>query len=194
MPGVQGRVLAVLAEATGELNLRTIARLAGVSPAQASRVLPGLVELGVVERREVPPSSLFRLECEHVAARALLLLARSTETVLAEIGGRAAELPIPPQGVIVFGSLARGDAGVDSDVDVAVIRPSGIDEDDEDWVASIEEWRRGIRRLTGNAVEVLEVGAEDLGGKLHDPLWQDICRYGRVVYGSALDDAVMCRG
>ncbi|MFQ5517665.1 MAG: helix-turn-helix domain-containing protein, partial [Acidimicrobiia bacterium] len=52
IPGVQGRVLAVLAETTAELNLRTIARLSEVSLAQASRVLPGLVELGLVERRE----------------------------------------------------------------------------------------------------------------------------------------------
>lgn len=57
VPGAQGRVLAVLAETTAELDLRTIAKLAAVSIVQASRVLPGLVELGVVERREVPPSS-----------------------------------------------------------------------------------------------------------------------------------------
>ena len=40
IPGVQGRVLAVLVETTAELNLRTLARLAGVSVAQASRVQP----------------------------------------------------------------------------------------------------------------------------------------------------------
>ena len=59
VPGVQGRVLSVLAETTADINMRTIARLADVSLAQASRVLARLVELGVVERRDVPPSSLF---------------------------------------------------------------------------------------------------------------------------------------
>ncbi|MEI2700729.1 MAG: helix-turn-helix domain-containing protein [Microthrixaceae bacterium] len=44
MPGAQGRVLAVLAETTAELNLRTIAQLAGVSQAQTSRLLPDLVD------------------------------------------------------------------------------------------------------------------------------------------------------
>jgi hypothetical protein len=38
----------VLAETTAELNLRTLARLSGVSVAQMSRVLPDLVELGLV--------------------------------------------------------------------------------------------------------------------------------------------------
>lgn len=61
IPGAQGRVLDVLARTTAELNLGTVARLAGVSAAQASRVLPRLVELGVVARRDVPPSSLYRL-------------------------------------------------------------------------------------------------------------------------------------
>lgn len=82
MPGAQGRVLAVLAETTAELNLRTIAQLAGISQAQASRLLPELVALGVVERREVPPSSLFCLVPEHVTSRMLLALARSTVTAL----------------------------------------------------------------------------------------------------------------
>ena len=53
IPGVQGKVLAVLAETTADLNMRTIARLADVSAAQASRVLPDLVELGLVERGDL---------------------------------------------------------------------------------------------------------------------------------------------
>ena len=100
-----------------------------MSQAQASRVLPGLVELGVVElgvveRREVPPSSLFRLVPEHVASRALIVLARSTDTVLDEIGRLAGALPRPPASVIVFGSFARREGGGDSDIDVVVVRPT----------------------------------------------------------------------
>ena len=110
IPGTQGRVLAVLAETTAELNLRTVARLASVSPAQASRVLPGLVELGLVERREVPPSSLFRLNRENVAAQVVIELARSRDTALERMGAVARELPLPPASVIVFGSFARREA------------------------------------------------------------------------------------
>ncbi len=53
IPGTQGRVLDVLTRTTAELNLKTVARLAGVSAAQASRVLPRLVAPGVMERRDV---------------------------------------------------------------------------------------------------------------------------------------------
>lgn len=190
MPGAQGRVLAVLAETTAELNLRTIAKLAGVSIAQASRVLPGLVELGVVERREVPPSSLFRLVPEHVASRAVLALAHSTDTVLDEIGRLAGALPRPPASVIVFGSFAGGEAGRDSDVDLVVVRPTEIDENDDAWAESLEAWRRGIARLTGNPVEVLEVSAEEASAKVagRSQLWSDIRRDGRVVHGLDLNE------
>jgi DNA-binding transcriptional ArsR family regulator len=189
VPGAQGRVLAVLAETTAELNLRTIAQLAGVSQAQASRVLPGLVELGVVERREVPPASLFRLVPEHVAALALLDIARSTDFVLDEVGRLAGALPHPPLSVIVFGSFARREAGPDSDIDLVVVRPAGLDEDDEAWSESIEGWRHDVRRLTGNPVEVLEVSADEAASRLtgRSQLWTDIRRDGRVVHGLGLD-------
>ena len=189
VPGAQGRVLAVLAETTAELNLRTIAQLAGVSQAQASRVLPGLVELGVVERREVPPASLFRLVPEHVAARALLALARSTDAVLDEIGRLAGALPHPPVSVIVFGSFARREAEPDSDIDIVVVRPADIDEDDEGWATSVERWRSDVRRLTGNPVEVLEVSTDEAAAGVagRSQLWAQIRRDGQVAYGLGLE-------
>ena len=91
IPGVQGKILSVLVETTAELILRTIARLADVSLAQASRTLPHLVESGIVERREVPPSSLFRLVSERVAAWPLGALSRSRDRLLKEMG-RIAEV------------------------------------------------------------------------------------------------------
>jgi predicted nucleotidyltransferase len=190
VPGAQGRVLAVLAETTAELNLRTIAQLAGISQAQASRLLPDLVALGVVERREVPPSSLFRLVPEHVASRALLTLARSTDAVLDEMGRMAGALPHPPVSVIVFGSFARREADADSDVDIVVVRPAEVDADDEGWSATLEAWSNDVRRLTGNPVEVLEVTADDAAEKLagRTQVWADIRRDGRVVYGLGIDE------
>lgn len=190
VPGAQGRVLAVLAETTAELNLRTIAQLAGISQAQASRLLPDLVALGVIERREVPPASLFRLVPEHVASRALLALARSTDTVLDEMGRLAGALPQQPVSVIVFGSFSRREAAADSDIDVVVVRPAEVGEDDDAWSASLEAWRRDVRRLTGNPVEVLEVGEDEAATKLagRTQVWADIRRDGRVVHGLGLDE------
>lgn len=190
VPGAQGRVLAVLAETTAELNLRTIAQLAGISQAQASRLLPDLVTLGVVERREVPPASLFRLVPDHVAAQSLLALARATDTVLSEMGRLARALPHPPASVIVFGSFARREAEADSDIDVVIVRPAEVGEEDDAWSASLEAWRRDVRRLTGNPVEILEVSTDGAATKLagRTQVWADIRRDGRVVHGLDLEE------
>jgi len=188
IPGVQGRVLAVLAETTAELNLRTIARLSGVSHAQVSRVLPGLVELGLVERREAPPSSLFRLVPEHIAAGPLVALARGRDGVIEEMGRVAAMLPMAPVSVIVFGSFARGEADVESDIDAVFVRPMGVDESDETWADSVEQWRTEVHRISGNSVEVLEVGSDEIRGRLgsRQQVWSDIRRDGVVVHGLSI--------
>ncbi len=190
IPGAQGRILAVLAETTAELNLRTIARLSGVSLAQVSRSLPALVELGMVERREVPPSALFRLLEEHVASQAVLGLARARQTVLEELGRGALELSTPPISLIVFGSFARGEAGADSDLDFVVIRPASVGEDDDEWTSGIERWRQSARRLTGNPVEVVDVGEGEVGRLLRSrkPLWAGVARDGIVVAGRSLEE------
>lgn len=190
IPGAQGRLLSVLVETSSELNLRTLARLAGISQAQASRVLPDLVALGVVERREVPPSSLFRLVPEHVAAGALHQMSRATDRALEEMGRLASALHPTPTSVIVFGSFARREAGVTSDIDVLVVRPSGTDEDDDRWTGALDSWRADLRRLTGNVVDILEVSADDAPAKLasRGQLWADIRRDGRVVHGLSIDD------
>lgn len=190
IPGAQGRILAVLAETTAELNLRTIARLSGVSLAQASRTLPSLVDLGVVERREAPPSALFRWVPENVAARAITALTRARQTVVDELGAAAAVVVPPPVSVIVFGSFARGEADAESDVDVIVVRSREVDEDDRAWRSATERWRESVRRLTGNSVQVLEVGELEAARLLRSrrPLWVDVQRDGLVVFGRDLPD------
>ncbi|MFT5204527.1 MAG: putative nucleotidyltransferase, partial [Candidatus Aldehydirespiratoraceae bacterium] len=180
--GTQGRVLAVLAETTGELNLRRVARLADVSAAQASRVLPGLVELGLVERREVPPSSMFRINHENVAAALVIELSRSHDISLERLGAAALELPLPPASVIIFGSFARREADRHSDIDALIIRPDGVDEDDDTWATGVEQWRQHVRKITGNPVEVIEADGAEAARKLSSksPLWRDIAREGVV--------------
>ena len=183
--GTRGRLLAVLAETTAPLTLRRLARLANVSPAQASRVMPQLVELGLVERSEVPPASQFVLGRENVAARFVLRLAGSREAALEEISAAAGEIEPTPVSVIVFGSVARGEADDQSDVDVVVIRPDDVDEDDERWSESVDHWRRRAASITGNQVELLEVAASEAGRKLRgrSELWQGIKRDGITVHG-----------
>ncbi len=190
IPGAQGRILAVMLRTSGELNLRTVARLAGVSIAQASRVLPGLVDLGMIERREVPPSSLFRLVPEHVATQVLLDLSNVRGRTLVEMGRAAGKIRPVPVSVVAYGSFARGDGDFGSDIDVIIIRSAGVDEDDEQWLRTTDRWRATVGRMSGNVVEVLEADAADIETKLagKSSLWRDVRRDGIVVFGSTIDE------
>jgi hypothetical protein len=154
-----------------------------------------LVESGLVERREVPPSSLFRLVREHVAAGPLVALARSRDAVIEEMGGVASLLPVVPESVIVFGSFARGEADLESDIDTVLVRPVGVRDSDESWEDSVEQWRSRIRRMSGNPVEVLEVGVDEIRARLSSgqPVWHDIHRDGLVVHGRSLNELAEIR-
>ena len=189
VPGVQGRILAVLAETTAELNLRTIASIANVSEAQASRVLPGLVAVGLVERREAPPSALFRLVRDHIVAGPILALSRTRDRMIQEMRQIAEGLPVPPASVIVFGSFARGEAGTESDIDTLMIRPSGISELAEAWSESVQQWIDRVGEVSGNRVEVLEAVEDEMPTRLDrgGSVWRDIERDGLIVVGTSLD-------
>jgi predicted nucleotidyltransferase len=189
IPGAQGRILSVLVETTAPLNLRTLGRLAGVSPAQASRVMPGLVDLGLVERYEVPPSSQFLLARSNIAAQAVIEIARSRETASERIGLAAASMANPPESVIVFGSFARGEAGIDSDIDVVMVRPDSVDEGDDEWATALEAWRDEARAITGNSVEIVDVNLNEAGSKLRGrtDFWRNVRRDGVTVHGLSID-------
>jgi predicted nucleotidyltransferase len=179
----------VLAETTAELNLRTIASIADVSEAQASRVLPGLVAVGLVERREAPPSALFRLVRDHIAAGPILALSRSRDRMIQEMREIAEGLPISPTGVIVFGSFARGEADAESDIDTLMIRPSGVSESGDAWPASVQQWIDRVGEVSGNRVEVLEADEDEVPARLErgGSVWQDIERDGLIIHGTSLD-------
>ncbi|MGH8994919.1 MAG: nucleotidyltransferase family protein [Acidimicrobiales bacterium] len=189
IPGAQGKLLAVFAETTADLSVRSAARLSAVSVAQTSRILPELAALGILERADVPPSTVYRLVEDNVASRTIRQLARSRDFVLAEFGELAKAMPSPPLSIVVFGSFARGDAGPDSDIDVVMVHRSGV-ETTSKWSDGVEQWRRAVRRLTGNEVEVMEVDERDIGSLLRSrrPVWQDIAREGIAVFGKTLGE------
>jgi predicted nucleotidyltransferase len=187
IPGTQGRILGVLAETTTQLNLTTISRLAGVSLAQASRVLPELVHLGLVERVEAPPSALFRLMDENVAGQLVRSMTDLRYLALRAVGDCSALQKPRPELVIVFGSFARGEADADSDLDLVIVPSADIDNYDSAWAESIVSLSQDLARAVGNPVNILEVGSNDLERRLksRSELWKSICAEGIVVYGDA---------
>lgn len=188
IPGAQGRILAVLANVSTDLTLRTIARLSDLSPSQVSRVLPRLVELGLVDRRDVPPAALFRLEPRHVAARSLLAIARARDSVVADLERTAAALEPAPVSMVLFGSFARGDATARSDIDVLVVRPALSEPDEWAFDVHLERWREEAARLTGNRVQTTEVGEDEVPELItaQRSFWNEVAQESIVIAGKPL--------
>lgn len=175
-----------------ELTMRTVAQLAGVSTQQASVVIGRLVDLGVVERRDVPPASLVRLAADNLAAQAVASVANLRSAVLEHLSALAVEITPAPASLVVFGSFARGEAGSDSDVDVLAVRPPGLSYGaDGEWIDSLGLWADQATSAIGNPVNLVEIEAAELRGLLAGPgpsLWHDAARDGVVVAGSPLTE------
>ena len=153
MPNAQGRVLGTLARTTAELTLTTVADMSGVSLAHVARLVPRLVELGVVERRDVPPAALVRLVRDNLAARLVVALTDLRHTLLDELRVSGQKIEPAPVSMTLFGSFARGDDHAASNIDVVVVRPSAIDEDDMSWMESIASWETHVRRDIGKSAQ-----------------------------------------
>jgi hypothetical protein len=83
-------------------------------------------------------------------------------------------------------TFPRGEAAVDSEIDVVVVRPDSIDENDEDWATAFESWRYDARAITGNSVEVVEASLSEARSKLRGA-WPHVRRDGATIFGLSLD-------
>jgi predicted nucleotidyltransferase len=185
VPGVQGRVLTVLANTETELTMRTVARLAGTSVNRTATVLNRLVTLGLVERRDVGTSALVRLARTNQAVHFVVNLAQLRTMVLDSIALEARTISPPPSSVIVFGSMARGEAGAESDIDILVVRPHGVGEDNATWSDMLGHWSDKIGAIAGNPINLLMIGEFDLAGLLRqeNSVWREIAEQGVVLVG-----------
>lgn len=156
-PTLESQVLAVLAGTTRPLTGREIARLAGRSSHSGVRgALSRLVESGLVDRREAGRAFLFELNREHLAAPAVEILAEMRTELFARLRREIDSWAIAPVHVSVFGSTARGDGDARSDIDLFVVRPADVDEEDEGWRAQLDRIARQIERWTGNRAGLAE--------------------------------------
>lgn len=174
--------LAVLAEpASG----RRIHDLSGVRTLRTTqRILDELVTLGLVNVQRIGPAHAYALNRGHVLWKPIedILASRgltrsAVEATVAEvIGGDATSATI-------YGSVARGEAGPDSDVDVLVLWKETTAAGRRDVI--LDTLAERLRRLTGNRVQALTVTSAELAHLIErdDPLITSIRKDGRTVAG-----------
>jgi predicted nucleotidyltransferase len=184
-PTLDGDVLSALARADREFSGRELARhVAYGSTEGIRRAADRLVAEGVVSRRAAGAAHMYRLNREHVAAPWIEGLASLREQVLTRLRDHVREWQLPPRVALLFGSVARGDAGLGSDLDILVLRRRGCDAGDNTWRDQLLDLQQSASTWTGNDTRVLEYGEDELSGELEDPVLWDALQDGIELYGS----------
>ncbi len=139
------------------LTGREVARLTGrTSHSGVLDVLSRLTEHGLVTRVELNRAFLYVLNRDHLAAPAVDILVGMREELINRITRELNTWQIAPVHISLFGSSARGDGDTHSDIDILVIRPSDVDEDEPAWRAQVDGLSAQIHRWTGNYAAIVE--------------------------------------
>ena len=137
--------------------------------------LKALTQLGLVNTQTIGRASIHTVNEDHVSVAPLRTLldpvAALTDTVREAIGDDV-------NTVILFGSIARGEAHIKSDIDLAVIAPAG-------WEGRTD-LEDAVRTRLGNECDVLVFTPEDFTGLpgIDEPVVQEILAEGVALIGS----------
>jgi DNA-binding transcriptional ArsR family regulator len=161
-PAVDSAVLAVLAGSANPRTGREVARAANRSQDATQRVLDRLVEHGLVRKREAGSARVYELNLDHVAAEPVIGLATLRSRLFQRLQEELGSWEPTPFHASVFGSAVRGDGGIDSDVDIFLVRPDEVEEENEKWRGHVEALADHVFEWTGNHAGIAEVAEDDL--------------------------------
>ena len=179
IPGVRGAVLAALLRTETPLTGRQVHGLVSdYSLWTVQGALKALMQLGLINTQTVGRAGVHTVNEDHVALaplRALLdPIAALTVTSRESVGDGTGKT------VILFGSVARGEAHLTSDIDLAVIAAPG-------WDGRTDLENR-VRTRLGNNCDVLVFTPEDFAGppEKSEPVIREILRDGVALIGPFL--------
>ncbi|HVA18557.1 MAG TPA: nucleotidyltransferase domain-containing protein [Solirubrobacteraceae bacterium] len=162
-PTLDSGILTMLARTTRPLTGREVARLLDrPSHGGVLGALNRLCEQGVVDRQEAGRALLYTLNREHLATPAVEILAGLRAELLDRLRAAIVSFPIAPDHVSLFGSFARGEGDAHSDIDLFIVRPAGISDDEPQWRAQLDGLARQLWRWTGNRAGIAEVTATEI--------------------------------
>lgn len=178
IPGASGVVLAALLRTGSPMTGRQVHGLVRdqFSLWSVQQALASLVGLGVVESRTVGRAMVHTINEDHYAIQPLRLLL-DPFAALREAAQRSVGSSV--DAVILFGSVARGEATADSDIDLAVLASP-------DWDGR-SELEDAVRARLGNDCDVLVFTPEEfsrLAASGDEPVVAKILADGVLLLGS----------
>ena len=177
-PTLDGEVLRVLVLADADFS---VGQIAGLLPNRSKRgvakVLDRLVGQGIVEQTHAGSPHLYRLNRDHLAADAILALATQKSRLIERLRSSLLVWPVPPVYAALFGSGARSDHAVSSDIDLFLVRPDQADEDD--WQEQVSTFTAATTRWTGNDTRAISYTAAEVKRLAQrEPLFANVVREG----------------
>jgi predicted nucleotidyltransferase len=180
-PTVSADVLTVLAKAEIGFTPPEIHRLVGDHSINGVRkALEGLTLQGIVTSARVGQAVRYELNRDHITAPYIIALAQVRDELLRRLTERIESWTIPCRYAALFGSAARNDMRLDSDIDLFIVRATTVEADDIVWEAQVEDLESSTARATGNDVRTLHYSEEELqaGLRAGDRVLADIRRDG----------------
>jgi predicted nucleotidyltransferase len=145
------------------MTVSEIHRLAGTgSENGVRRALSRLVREGTVRAEERAVATFYEGNREHLAWSAVEILAGMRRALHEKIREELSHWDPRAIHASLFGSAARGDGDADSDIDILLIRPDNVDENQETWALQIDHLRRRIEVWTGNYCQVFQIDLDRL--------------------------------
>ncbi len=182
-PTVRGALIQALARLEQPVTRRQLAAAAGVAPGNASGVIEELIQTGLVGETVAGRSSMVVLNRNHLAAGPVLTLAGLRGELIRRLRERLSAWP-DLQGAWLFGSVARGDADSDSDVDLLIVAD---DLQSPDLHERLSRLQADVRSWTGNDVQLVEHSQASWRElvRAKNPLVEQIRRDGIALTGDA---------
>lgn len=195
-PSLDGEVLVVLAGTTKPMSTRRISQLVKHgSYGGVKKAVERLVEQGLVSRETAGNAHLHLLNREHLAAPIVDAMAGLRSAFLSRLREGFSTWAPPPLHASLFGSAARGDGDTHSDIDLFIVRPSEVDDEDPVWREQFATISEQILAWTGNRAGPVEVSQADLADLLqaNPSVLRDLREHGIALAGvpisSVLGDA-----
>lgn len=195
IPGLEGVALRQLYLVDGPQTAGDVHERAGTGSRNGLRyALDRLADQGIVLRTTVGNTAIYELNHDHLAYPALDA-ALGTFRPYADLRDRLRDLARdcswsgPLFSLAVYGSVARGQAGPDSDVDLLLVLPDGRDPDDPQVDDLSEALHVHVKLWTGNRAH-LDIRTErqiHVAAATHDPVFASWVRDADFVFG---DDVV----
>lgn len=198
VPALDARVLEVLSGTTRPLAGREIGRIIGEGSVNGVwNALNRLEEQGVILADHRAGATYYVANREHLAWPAIETLTRLRADLTTRIGQEVERWDVAALHASIFGSMARGDAGSDSDVDLLLVQPGSLENADaEIWDRQVASLRDVVQRWTGNRCQTFVVDTSRLEEyvRAQDPLVRAWLDDGILLSGAPIRDLIEVSG